>query len=158
MMKEEYSYLLIKHILGGNAFKKIEDILEEMPFEKIGLIPTGLPYSFWQVFDHIKIAQKDILEFSINPDYKAIKWPDDYWPRHPAPESEELWEKTKEDFFNDRVKLTSLLESRADQLLEPFTHGDGQNLFREALLVLEHNAYHIGQLMIIARLFSGNKL
>jgi len=62
-MKEQYSQLLIKHILGGNAFKKIEDILEEIPFDKIGEIPAGLPYSFWQVFEHIRIAQKDILEF-----------------------------------------------------------------------------------------------
>jgi len=152
MMKEQYSDLLIKHILGGNAFKKIEDILEEMPYSKIGVIPEGLPYSFWQVFEHIKIAQKDILEFSVNPDYKAIKWPDDYWPQASAPDSMEDWEKTKLEFCKDREAMTSLLESHADELLKPFPHGEGQNLFREALLIMEHNAYHIGQLVVISRM------
>jgi len=153
-MKNSYSHILTKHILGGNAFKNIDEVLEGMSFDIIGIIPSGLPYSFWQVFEHIKIAQQDILEFSVNPDYKPIRWPDDYWSKNPAPDSIEAWEKTKAEFYQDRDAITSLLQSQNDKLLEPFPHGDGQNLFREALLILEHNAYHIGQLVIISRLLS----
>lgn len=150
-MESNYSNLLIKHILGGNAYKKIEDILEEISFDKLGIKLEGLPYSFWQVFDHLRIAQKDILEFSVNPNYKALKWPDDYWPENTAPESENQWKIAKEDFFKDRDQMNNLLESNQDKLLVPFPHGNGQNIFREALLIIEHNAYHTGQLMVIAR-------
>jgi len=156
MNYSKFSKLLTVHIHGGNAFKKIEDILHEVPYEKIGLVPPGLPYSFWQVFDHIRIAQKDILDFSKGPDYKSIQWPDDYWSKNPAPGSEEIWENAKADFFKDRAAFNDLLDSHSEELLEPFPHGNGQNLLREALLVLEHNAYHTGQLMIIARLLANN--
>ncbi|HSJ68716.1 MAG TPA: DinB family protein [Anditalea sp.] len=151
----EYTKLLIKHILGGNAFIEIEEILNKINHTQAGIEIAGLPYSFWQIFEHMRIAQKDILDFSVGIDYKILKWPDEYWPENSAPDSIEHWENTKVDFLEDRNRFNKLLESNPKNLLIPFEHGDGQNLLREALLVIEHNAYHTGQLMIISRLLNG---
>ena len=147
-----YYNLLIKHILGGNAFIKIEEILGKIEYHHVGITLDGLPYSFWQIFEHMRIAQQDILEFSEGPDYKVLKWPEDYWPENSSPRSPEEWNNTKEMFFKDRVRFNDIIEKNSDNLLIPFSHGDGQNLFREALLIIEHNAYHTGQLMILSRL------
>lgn len=149
---KELSNLLVKHILGGQAFINIEEILSKIKYPHVGIKYGGLPYSFWQLLEHMRIAQRDILEFSESSDYKAMKWPDEYWPENSAPKSVEDWEKTKSEFFKDRVKFNNLLAGKFNDLLTPFEWGDGQNLFREALLIIEHNAYHTGQLMIISRL------
>lgn len=146
------SDLLVKHILGGHAYIKTEEILTRIAYEKTGQKIPGLPYTFWQLFEHLRIAQKDILDFSSTSDYRELKWPDDYWPDNPAPDSPEQWNLSKEQFFTDRNKFTALLASNSDQLLTPFSYGSGQSLLREALLILEHNAYHSGQLVILARL------
>lgn len=151
----EYTKFLIKHILGGNAFIEIEEILNKITHTQAGIEIDGLPYSFWQIFEHMRIAQKDILDFSIGSDYKILKWPEEYWPENSAPDSIEHWENSKTDFFEDRNRFNKLLESNPENLLTPFEHGDGQNLLREALLIIEHNAYHTGQLMIISRLLNG---
>jgi len=148
------SDILIKHILGGNAFIKLEEILDGIDYEQVGTRLDGLPYSFWQILEHMKIAQKDILNFSEGGNYMSLKWPDEYWPDHSAPQSPEEWENTKTAFFKDRKRFNDLLNNNPDSLLLPFEWGDGQNLLREALLIIEHNAYHTGQLMIISRLLS----
>ncbi len=150
--KDKSAKLLIRHISGGNAFIKIEEILEGISYEQVGIEFPGLPYSFWQLFEHLRIAQKDILDFSTSSDYKEIKWPDAYWPKGSTPDSAEHWEQTKQDFFRDRDAFNTLLYTNPDNFMVPFPHGTGQNLFREALLILEHNAYHTGQLMILSRL------
>jgi len=149
---KELSSLLVKHILGGQAFIKIEEILERINYQQVGIKFGGLPYSFWQILEHMRIAQRDILEFSESSNYKAMKWPDEYWPENSAPKSVEDWEKTKSEFFKDRDKFNTLLAGKSENLLTPLEWGEGQNLFREALLIIEHNAYHTGQLMIINRL------
>ncbi|KEO73994.1 DinB family protein [Anditalea andensis] len=147
-----YAELLIKHILGGNAYIELEEILKKIDYHKIGIKYGGLPYSFWQILEHMRIAQKDILDFSEGTDYKTLKWPDEYWPDTTTPLSVEDWENTKNDFFKDRKRFNTLLSSHNENLLTPFNHGEGQNLFREALLVIEHNAYHTGQLMLLSRI------
>lgn len=146
-----------QHILGGNAFKKLEDILEEFPFEQLGKQIEGLPYTFWQQFEHMRITQKDILDFSTNENYKELKWPADYWTKDFAPTDREEWEQNKKRFFRDRDMLLSLIQDAGAELSAPFDHGGGQTLFREGLLVLEHNAYHTGQLAILSRLIIGNQ-
>ncbi|MDO9553942.1 DinB family protein [Rhodonellum sp.] len=149
---ESFSPLLIQHILGGNAFVKIEEILSKIKFKELGLKFSGLPYSFWQVFEHMRIAQKDILEFSTSSNYKELSWPEEYWPTNDLPDSPEHWINTQKDFFDDREKFNAFLLNNTKSLLHPFPYGTGQTLFREALLILEHNAYHTGQLMIILRM------
>lgn len=148
---------LSRHISGGNAFKKIEEILEEVPFDQLGKQVEGLPYTFWQQFEHMRITQKDILDFSTNENYQELEWPADYWTKESAPKNQEEWEGSKTRFFQDRDALLSLIQATETKLSAPFEHGEGQTLFREGLLVLEHNAYHTGQLMIIYRLINNNK-
>lgn len=148
---------LSEQILGGNAFKKIEDILEEVAFDQLGEQIEGLPYTFWQQFEHMRITQKDILDFSVNEDYQELQWPKDYWNPEPAPQDQEEWERSKQQFFQDREAILSLIRDVKKNLTQPFEHGTGQTLFREGLLILEHNAYHTGQLMIIFRLMNNNK-
>jgi hypothetical protein len=143
---------LVDQIQGGNAFIKIEQVMEMVEFDQLGRQFPGLPYSYWQQFEHLRIAQQDILEFSTNPDYKALEWPLDYWPKDPAPSSPEKWESAKEKFLEDRNGFLTLVMDQKNNLFQPFPHGNGQTLFRETLLILEHNAYHTGQLLILVRL------
>lgn len=144
---------LADQILGGNAFKKIEEILEEVAFSQLGVQFDSLPYTFWQQFEHMRITQRDILDFSTHADYTAPEWPRDYWTRDPAPKDRQAWESSKGDFLRDRESFLSLIRHQSD-LFQPFPHGTGQTLYREALLILEHNAYHTGQLAIISRLIT----
>lgn len=145
---------LVQQLEGGQAFLKVEEILEEVPFDKIGIRPEGLPYSFYEQFFHMRVAQFDILDFSRNPEYEEQEWPDDYWPVNEEPESEEEWEQLKEAFFEERNQMMNLILSPKTDLFKAFPHGDGQNLMREAMLLLEHNAYHTGQLAAIYRIIT----
>lgn len=145
-------------ILGGNAFKKLEDILEEVAFDQLGKKFDGLPYTFWQQFEHMRITQKDILDFSVGEDYQELEWPRDYWNPDTAPKDQKVWERSKQRFFQDRDAILSLIQDPERDLNETFAYGDGHTLFREGLLILEHNAYHTGQLAILSRLINDNQI
>ncbi|MFD2532550.1 DinB family protein [Gracilimonas halophila] len=145
---------IIQQLEGGQAYLKIEELLQEVDFEDLGKRPTGLPYSFYEQFFHIRVAQFDILDFSRNPEYEPRTWPDEYWPVEQAPGSEKEWEELKKSFLKERDEMMNLLLDETNGLTKPFEHGDGQTLLREALLVLQHNAYHTGQLAIIYRLLN----
>lgn len=146
-----------KQILGGNAFKRIEDILEEVAFNQLGKHFDGLPYTFWQQFEHMRITQKDILDFSVGEDYHELEWPKDYWNPEPAPKDQDEWARSKQQFFQNRDAIVSLIQDPENNLTQSFAHGEGQTLLREGLLVLEHNAYHTGQLAILSRLINDNQ-
>ncbi|MTI89415.1 MAG: DinB family protein [Balneolaceae bacterium] len=143
---------LVSQLEGGQAYLPIEELLDHIDFEDLGVRPAGLPYSFYEQFFHLRVAQYDIYDFSVNPDYTPQAWPEDYWPLDHAPETEEEWEELKQAFFKERNQFIQLILDERNDLYEPFPHGDGQNLLREAVLLLEHNSYHIGQLAIITRL------
>lgn len=145
---------LVKHIEGGQAFSPIDKVLDEMPFDKVGIVSDGLPYSFYQLFAHIRIAQLDILEYCTSDDYEAQQWPDDYWPDEPAPASREAWNELTEAYFSERQKFCDLILSPDTDLLEPFEANKDHNLLRQAELIIEHSAYHIGQLYVIYRLLN----
>lgn len=145
---------LIQQMAGGQAFLKVEDLLDEIAFEDLGTRPAGLPYSFYEQFYHMRVSQFDILDFSRNPDYEPVEWPADYWPLQQAPKTEEAWEELKKAFFKERDEMMNLILDENNGLNKPFEYGDGQTLFREALLVLQHNAYHTGQLAMIFRLLT----
>lgn len=150
--KKYFRRQLAKHIEGGEAFMPLSNIINKVPYDQLGVIPKGLPYSLWQQFYHIRFAQFDLLDFSRNPQYKQPKWPDDYWPKATAPSSPQEWEETVSLFFQERKEFIKLVLDPGLDLYKPLPHGNGQTLFREALLALEHNAYHTGQLLIILRL------
>ena len=130
----------------------VDDLLEKVKFKKVGERPVGLPYSFYEVFYHMVYAQKDLLDFCTASSYKIPNWPRDYWPPEKTAHSKQDWQALKSDFFEDREALSAfILESDTD-LLSTAKHGTKQSVLREIMLVIEHNAYHTGQLVVIARL------
>ena len=143
---------LLDLLRGGHAHATFDDAVKKLPFDKIGKRPRGLPYSAWELVEHMRIAQNDILRFSRGPDYVSPKWPEGYWPASPAPENEAQWKKSIAAFRRDLKAFEKLLKERARQLDKPFPWGQGQTLFREALLLADHNSYHIGQLVLLRRL------
>ncbi|MFB6258599.1 MAG: DinB family protein [Flavobacteriales bacterium] len=142
---------LIAHLEGGEAFLNIEYVLERMPFERLNERPDGLPYSFYELFYHIYVAQKDLLEYSKDSYYQSPEWPEGYWPSRTGPPSEAAWEELRDAFFEDRKAFMGLIKDPERDLHEPFRNGSGHTLFRQALLVIEHAAYHTGQLWTIMR-------
>ena len=143
---------LLELLHGGHAHATFDDAVKKLPFDNIGKRPRGLPYSAWELVEHVRIAQNDILRFSRGPDYVSPKWPEGYWPASPAPENEAQWKKSIAAFRRDLKAFEKLLKDRARQLDKPFPWGQGQTLFREALLLADHKSYHIGQLVLLRRL------
>ncbi|SKB61906.1 DinB superfamily protein [Salegentibacter holothuriorum] len=143
---------LLKHLKGGEAFASLESFINEIPFEKLGERPHQLPYSFYELFYHVVFAQKDIIEYAISGDYKAANWPDDYWPKESAPNTSEDWEKLKKDYVDDRNVLENFLLDPKNDLNIPVRNSEHHTLLREVLLVIEHTAYHTGQMLIVVRL------
>ena len=143
---------LVNLLNKGNAHVSLDKSLEDIPFEILGKKPRNLPYSLWQIAEHIRIAQSDILEFSKDPTYKSPKWPEGYWPVKTKPSSEEEWKKCLEQIKKDRKNFISLLKNSSDKLFTPFDYGTGQTLLREALVLADHNSYHTGEIIILRRL------
>jgi len=117
-----------------------------------GIRPDGAAHSPWQILEHMRIAQHDILEFCRNPAYEEMHWPDDYWPASPAPPGASAWDESIAAFRRDREALKRWFGDRALDLVAKIPHGTGQTYLREALLVADHNAYHLGQLVAVRRL------
>lgn len=135
---------------GGVAHVGLKDATSGIPFQLLGEAPQGLPYSIWQLVEHIRIAQWDMLEFSRDPEHISPEWPKGYWPSESAPSDEATWQKTLEKIENDLAAFLNLLET--EDLYQPFEHGSGQNILREALQIADHNAYHVAEIVIIRRL------
>jgi uncharacterized damage-inducible protein DinB len=143
---------LINLLKKGNAHVSLDEALKNIPFEILGNRPKGLPYSIWQLAEHIRIAQSDILNFSKDSQYRSPNWPDDYWPKEVKPASEQAWENCISQIRKDRKSFISLLRNSADTLFTPFEYGDGQTLLREALVLADHQSYHTGEIIIIRRI------
>ncbi len=114
--------------------------------------PAGLPYSPWQILEHLRLTQKDILDFCLNPNYKGLKWPDDYWPLSQTPSSSEKWHKSILQFRQDRKTFKKMAADPKRDLTALIPHGNGQTYLREITLAADHSAYHIGQLVAVRRL------
>ncbi len=145
---------LIALLRGGQAHVSFDAAAKEFPIEARGKVPAGSPYSAWQLIEHMRIAQRDILDFSAPPTggYHGLAWPDDYWPKTAEPPSPEAWDRTLRTIQADREKFEALLNKPGADLYKPFLWGQGQNLLREALLIADHNAYHTGELILLRRL------
>jgi hypothetical protein len=139
---------------GGQAHATFEDAVKDFPANLRGVVPGGLPYSAWQILEHMRIAQEDILNFSAPPTggYHGKKWPDAYWPKEAEPPSAKAWDESIAAILADRDKFKALLGKPNADLYKPFLWGTGQNLLREALLVADHAAYHTGELIVLRRL------
>ena len=117
-----------------------------------GRVPPGLPYSPWQLLEHLRIAQEDLLDFCRNPDYRERSWPADYWPAQPQPPSAAAWDESVRRFREDRAALQALARDRSVDLTAKIPHGSGQTYLRELLLAADHAAYHVGELIVVRRL------
>lgn len=117
-----------------------------------GLCPEGLPYSPWRLLEHLRLTQRDILDFCRDPAYVAPTWPHDYWPESDAPPDADAWERSIAAFRDDRDQLKRLAADSAVDLFAPVPQGEGQTYLRELLLVADHNAYHLGELVVVRRL------
>ena len=137
---------------GGGAHLDFESAIADLAVELRGAKPAGLPHTPWRLLEHMRIAQWDILEFSRNPRHVSPSFPDGYWPQGDAPPDLGAWDRSIEGFRTDLRAMQDLVADRATDLFAPLPHGEGQTLLREALLVADHNAYHLGQLVVVRRL------
>jgi uncharacterized damage-inducible protein DinB len=143
----------VKQLLEwGDAHVTFEAAVADIPKQLRGRQPPGLPYSAWQLVEHMRRAQWDILDFCRNGSYQELKWPDDYWPRTVGPESPEAWDKSIEQFKADRRELQELVMAPRVDLTSRIPHGHGQTYLREFILAADHTAYHVGQLVAVRRL------
>lgn len=157
-MENQTSILIteLKKLLnGGGAHVGFKDAVANLPFNLLGEKPYNLPYSIWQLVEHIKIAQWDMLEFSKDGSHRSPKWPDEYWPKELAPKDELAWNNTLKQIDADLKEFIALLDS--SDVYVPILHGDGQSVLREALQIADHNAYHIAEIVIIRRLLGAWK-
>jgi hypothetical protein len=146
---------LREHILfllrGGGAHTDFDMAIAGLSPQLRGQKPPGVPHTPWRLVEHMRIAQWDILEFSRRADHVSPQFPDGYWPEGDAPPDDGAWERSVEGFRGDLAALQQLIADPAIDLLVPFPHGDGQTLLREALLAADHNAYHLGQFIVVRR-------
>jgi hypothetical protein len=136
----------------NGAHLSFDDAVAAFPAALRGTKPKGAPHTPWQLLEHLRIAQWDILDFSRNPAYQEIKWPDAYWPKTPAPPDDAAWDQSVEHFRQDLKSLEELIARPELDLTARIPHGTGQTLLREALLVADHNSYHIGQLVLVRKM------
>jgi uncharacterized damage-inducible protein DinB len=155
-MKTNPDQVLRQHLLyllkDGGAHAKFEDVIKNFPENHRGKKVQNFPHSAWMLLEHMRIAQWDILEFSRNGDHASPKWPEGYWPKTAAPPSAAAWTKSIQSFRQDLKAMEDLVSNPKTDLYAPIPWGDGQTVLREAMLVADHNAYHLGQLVMVSRL------
>ena len=155
-MKAEESVQLRKQLIDGirghQAHLDFDAAVDGFPADLRGVKPAGAPHTAWQLLEHIRIAQHDILAFSRDATYKSPKWPEGYWPSTEAPPTATAWDKSVAAIRRDGLAFNALVEDSSIDLLKPFPRGEGQTLLREALLVASHNSYHLGQLAYLRKM------
>jgi hypothetical protein len=157
MTKEHESALrdqLIMVLRGDQSHVDFKSATKDFPPDSIGLKPHGAPHSAWQLLEHLRIAQHDILEFSRNPKHKSPKWPEGYWPKSDTPPEKSSWDASIHAFKQDAKSLEDMVRDNKLDLFAAIEGGDGQTLLREVLVVAAHNSYHLGQLMFLKKTLS----
>lgn len=155
-MATENDGALREHVVNlltlGHAHATFDQAVKGLPEQMRGRVPKGAEHSPWQLLEHLRIAQRDILEFTRNPKHVSPAWPEGYWPKEKGPASEKGWEQSVRAFKRDLKEMVELVRDEKKDLFAKIPHGDGQTILREALLVADHNAYHVGQLVLVRRL------
>jgi hypothetical protein len=147
-LREHLTYLL----KGGGAHPSFDKAITGLPAELRGVKPPGVPHTPWRLLEHLRIAQWDILEFTRDPRHVSPPWPEGYWPAGDAPPDDGAWDRSVAAFRADLRAMQDLVADPAMDLFTPLPHGEGQTTLREALLIADHNAYHLGQLVMVRRL------
>jgi hypothetical protein len=158
-MREQQS--LPKHLVellnGGHAHVDFDSAVKDWPAILQGKKPEGAAHSPWEVLEHMRLAQWDILEFTRDPKHVSPEFPAGYWPKTQAPTDSKAWNKSVAAFRSDLKAMIEIVESKSTDFFAPLPHGDGQTILREALLVADHNAYHLGELLLLRRLLGAWK-
>lgn len=140
---------LLELLRGGSAHLDFDKAIEDLPADHRGVRPDGLPHSVWELVEHLRITQWDILEFSRNPSHASPDWPEGYWSKTPAPPDAAAWEETVAAFRRDLQAMQDLVDNPKTDLYAKLPWGTGQTILREAMLVADHNAYHVGQIVTV---------
>jgi len=152
---------LRKHLLellkGGSAHAKFDDVIKNLPAKLRGARPAKFPHSPWMLLEHMRLAQWDILEFSRNAKHVSPPWPSGYWPKTEGPPNAAAWNKSVQQFRRDLQAMQKLVGNPKTDLFARIPWGDGQTILREALLVADHNAYHLGQMLDVRRMLGAWK-
>lgn len=143
---------LVKLLGWQDAHVNFDDAVKGVPPQKQGVRPEGLPYSLWELLEHMRLTQRDILDFCRDPAYQAPKWPEGYWPKRPVPPTAEAWQESVDAFRADRDALAWLAADPKLDLYAKIPHGEGQTYLREVVLASDHSAYHIGAFVAVRRL------
>ena len=143
---------VVNFLRGRGAHADFDRVIGDLPADARGTKPDGIPYTPWSILEHMRIAQWDILEFSRNPNHVSPEFPKGYWPVSETPPDERAWDESVAAFHADLQAMIDLVADPSSDLFTPFPHGDGQTLLREALLVADHNAFHLGELVVVRRL------
>jgi hypothetical protein len=146
---------LIKLLNGRGAHASLDEALDNLPAKLRGIKPDNLPYSIWQLVEHIRIAQWDMLKFSHDEKHESPIWPEGYWVKETAPEDDKAWDKSLKQIGDDKEEFIKLLKS--GEIYKAIPHGEGQSILREALQIADHNAYHTAEIIIIRRLLGAWK-
>jgi len=149
MQTDEALRNLLVSFLEGEAHISLADALKGFPEKDINVKPRNVPYTFWHLLEHIRIAQWDIVDFVKNPDYKELRFPQDYWPAPKAKATRKDWLNTIARIEADTREMIAIVKNPATDLHARIPHGDGQTILREAILIVDHNSYHIGEFAIL---------
>ena len=143
---------LLELLRCGSAHLDFDKAIADLPADLRGVRPEGVPHSAWELVEHLRFTQWDILDFSRNPEYATPNWPEDYWPKTPAPPDEAAWEESVAAFRRDLKAMQDLVADPKTDLYAKIPWGDGQTILREAMLVADHNAYHLGQIVAVRQM------
>ncbi len=143
---------LEKLLTGRHAHVQFDEAVRGVPFDLQGIRPEGAEHTPWEVLEHLRIAQWDILEFSRDSKHVSPRFPRGYWPESPAPPDGQAWDLGCDEFESDLLQMVGLVRDAGQDLVAPISHGRGQTLLREALLLADHNAYHLGEMVLLRRM------
>jgi hypothetical protein len=142
---------LVELLQGGNAHVTPKEVLEGIDLAIIGVRPGRLPHSMWELLEHIRITQQDILRYTLDPKWKSPKWPEGYWPAGNEKPNQKQWAASQQGFFSDLAELTKFVTTTELDLTSKIPHGEGRTYLRQILLVGDHNSYHFGQLVLVRK-------
>jgi hypothetical protein len=143
---------LVKLLTSSEAHAEFDDAVDDLPADLRGKRPEGAEHSPWELLEHLRIAQWDILEYAINANHKSPEFPEGYWPASAEPSGAKEWDESVRSFRHDLKRMCDLVTSESTDLYAKIPHGEGQTILRQVLLTADHNAYHIGQLVLVRKL------
>lgn len=142
---------LLELLQGGSAHAPLREAVADVPADKINSRAPGIPYSLWDLAEHMRLTQYDILDFIRNPDYESRKWPDEYWPPKDKKANEAAWNETIDQFEDDLAALQAIVRDPKTDFTAPLPHAPTYTILREILLAADHTAYHTGQIVVLRR-------